>query len=152
MNTGEKIKDLRTRNNMTLEDLGKRIGVGKSTVRKWETGAIENMGRDKIAKLAAVFDVSPTYLISDKVQEMRPSSETFDYKTLLERSAEYKLAKAAEPEAKALYLTGEEDALVRCWRCASDKEKETIAFVLRDYGMPQPKTKEGRKPLTSAGA
>lgn len=65
MNTGEKIKLLREKHNYTLEELGKKVGVGKSTVRKWETGMIANMGRDKIAKLAEVFDVSPTYLISD---------------------------------------------------------------------------------------
>ena len=65
MNTGEKIKLLREKHNYTLEELGKKIGVGKSTVRKWETGMIANMGRDKIAKLAEVFNVSPTYLISD---------------------------------------------------------------------------------------
>lgn len=65
MNTGDKIKLLREQHNYTLEELGKKVGVGKSTVRKWETGMIANMGRDKIAKLAEVFGVSPTYLISD---------------------------------------------------------------------------------------
>ena len=69
MDTGSKIKTLRLRHNMTLEELGKKVGVGKSTVRKWETGAIANMGRDKIAKLADVFQVSPTYLITDEEQE-----------------------------------------------------------------------------------
>lgn len=64
MDTGEKIKALRLQHNMTLEELGKKVGVGKSTVRKWETGAIANMGRDKIAKLSEVFGVSPTYLIA----------------------------------------------------------------------------------------
>lgn len=52
MNTGDRIKQLRQQQGMTLEDLGKKVGVGKSTVRKWETGAIANMRRDKIAKLA----------------------------------------------------------------------------------------------------
>lgn len=44
---------------LTLEDVGKAVGVGKSTVKKWETGFIENMKRDKIAKLAIVLNVSP---------------------------------------------------------------------------------------------
>lgn len=52
LNSGDRIKQLRIQNNLTLEELGKRVGVGKSTVRKWETGAIANMRRDKIAKLA----------------------------------------------------------------------------------------------------
>lgn len=28
---------------MTLEDVGYFVGVGKSTVRKWENGMIDNM-------------------------------------------------------------------------------------------------------------
>ena len=52
MNSGDRIKQLRLQKNMTLEEVGRRVGVGKSTVRKWETGAIANMRRDKIAKLA----------------------------------------------------------------------------------------------------
>ena len=52
LNSGDRIKQLRIQKNLTLEELGKRVGVGKSTVRKWETGAIANMRRDKIAKLA----------------------------------------------------------------------------------------------------
>lgn len=74
MTTGEKIKMLRMQRGYTLEELGKRVGVGKSTVRKWETGFIENMGRDKIANLAAVFNVSPTYFISE--DDEMPDTQT----------------------------------------------------------------------------
>lgn len=63
MGIGNKIKMLREENNMTLEELGEKVGVGKSTVRKWENGIIENMRRDKIEKLAKVFGVSPAYLL-----------------------------------------------------------------------------------------
>lgn len=45
---------------LTLEDVGKAVGVTKSTVRKWETGLIANMRRDKIQKLAEVLQISPT--------------------------------------------------------------------------------------------
>ncbi|XBX05273.1 S24 family peptidase [Enterocloster clostridioformis] len=62
-NTGDLIKKLRTDNGMTLEELGDKVGVGKSTVRKWENGMIANMKRDKIAKIAKVFGVSPSYLL-----------------------------------------------------------------------------------------
>lgn len=69
-NIGNKIKELRQQNNMTLEELGNKIGVGKSTVRKWETGMIQNMKRDKIAKIATVFDVSPSYLLGWDEEEV----------------------------------------------------------------------------------
>ena len=58
MELGDKIKMLREQKNMTLEELGNAVGVGKSTVRKWENGMIKNMGRDKIAALAAVLQMS----------------------------------------------------------------------------------------------
>lgn len=56
-NIGEKIKKIRLEKKMTLEELGNKVGVGKSTVRKWETGIIANMKRDKIQKLADALDV-----------------------------------------------------------------------------------------------
>lgn len=63
MEMGEKIKMLRTQKTMTLEELGDKVGVGKSTVRKWENGMIANMRRDKIAKIANALDCSPAYLL-----------------------------------------------------------------------------------------
>lgn len=63
MDMGEKIKTLREERGMTLEQLGDRVGVGKSTVRKWETGIIANMRRDKIALLADALHVTPAYLM-----------------------------------------------------------------------------------------
>ncbi len=63
MDMGQKIKLLREQKRMTLEELGDKVGVGKSTVRKWETGIIANMKRDKIAKIANALDVSPSYLM-----------------------------------------------------------------------------------------
>lgn len=63
MDIGEKIKILRKQKGMTLEELGDKIGVGKSTVRKWETGMIANMRRDKISKIAEALDTTPAYLM-----------------------------------------------------------------------------------------
>ena len=60
---GNKIYVLRKNKGMTLEELGNKVGVGKSTVRKWETGFIANMRRDKIAAIANALDVSPSYLM-----------------------------------------------------------------------------------------
>ena len=58
-----KIKQLRWERDMTLEEVAKIVGVGKSTVRKWETGTIANMGRDKIALLAKALGTTPAYLM-----------------------------------------------------------------------------------------
>lgn len=45
---------------LTLEEVGTAVGVTKSTVRKWETGTIANMRRDKIQKLSEILQISPT--------------------------------------------------------------------------------------------
>ena len=49
---------------LTLEEVGNAVGVGKSTVKKWEDGYISNMKRDKIALLADVLQVSPVTFIT----------------------------------------------------------------------------------------
>ncbi|NLW69951.1 MAG: helix-turn-helix transcriptional regulator [Eubacteriaceae bacterium] len=58
-----KIKQLRASRGLTLEQIANIVGVGKSTVRKWETSDIKNMRCDKIDKLAYALGVSPTYLM-----------------------------------------------------------------------------------------
>lgn len=58
-----KIKARRLELGLTLEDVAQAVGVGRSTVRKWETGMIKNMGRDKIAALAKVLQISPVELV-----------------------------------------------------------------------------------------
>lgn len=63
MEMGKKIYNLRIEKGMTLEEVGEKCGVGKSTVRKWENGMIANMKRDKIAKLADALGCSPAYLM-----------------------------------------------------------------------------------------
>jgi repressor LexA len=67
-----KIKELRLSRGMTLEQVATIVGVGKSTVRKWETGAIANMKRDKIALLAKALGTTPAYLMGWFEGEVHP--------------------------------------------------------------------------------
>ena len=71
----QKIKELRLKNGMTLEQVGDIVGVGKSTVRKWETGMIANMRRDKIALLAKALGTTPAYLMGWKDDKTNSSEE-----------------------------------------------------------------------------
>lgn len=64
MTIGQIIYDRRKELGLTLEEVGKAVGVGKSTVKKWEDGYISNMKRDKIALLAKVLDINPVVLVS----------------------------------------------------------------------------------------
>lgn len=62
----QRIKALRQEKGLTLEQVADVVGVGKSTVRKWETGMIANMRRDKIADLAKALGTTPAYLMGWK--------------------------------------------------------------------------------------
>ena len=62
-NVGQRIRDRRIALELTLDELGKKVGVGASTVRKWETGFIKDMRSDKIQKVADALDVTPAYLM-----------------------------------------------------------------------------------------
>ena len=70
---GNRIKTLRLSKGLTLEQVGDAVGVGKSTVRKWETGMIANMKRDKIAALANALGTTPAYLMGWNEEEKKNS-------------------------------------------------------------------------------
>ncbi len=59
-----KIATLRRQHGMTLEELGNKVGVGKSTVRKWETGMITSIRSDKLTALADALEVDVAELLS----------------------------------------------------------------------------------------
>ncbi len=65
---------------LTLEQVGDLCEVGKSTVRKWETGEINNMGRDKIIKLSKALKVSPQFVLQADCNERVLS--TYDMRLL----------------------------------------------------------------------
>lgn len=69
-----KIRILRQERGLTLEQVAEVVGVGKSTVRKWETGMIANMRRDKIADLAKALGTTPAYLMGWEDQEEQDPS------------------------------------------------------------------------------
>lgn len=69
----QRIKALRKEKDLTLEQVADIVGVGKSTVRKWETGMIANMKRDKIASLAKALGTTPEYLMGWEEKKSSPS-------------------------------------------------------------------------------
>ncbi len=109
---GRKIKLRRDELGLTLEEVGQAVGVGKSTVRKWETGDIKNMKRDKISKLAYVLKVSPSFIMDENFEAASARDNIVarleagsDIQHIVITQAEYQLLLAyrnAPPEAKAM--------------------------------------------------
>ena len=74
---GEIIKMLRVKSKMTQEELGEKLGVQKSAIRKYEKGEVENIKRSSIKKMADLFNVTPSYLMG--WEDIIPTSEESKY-------------------------------------------------------------------------
>ena len=62
-NVKEIIKETRQQLGLTMKEVAEAVGVSEATVSRWESGDIENMRRDKIAKLAEALKISPAVLM-----------------------------------------------------------------------------------------
>lgn len=67
MEIGEKIKKIRKEKKMTLEQLGYKIGLKKSTVSVYEKGGI-NIPIDNLRKIADALDVNINYFLNNDKQ------------------------------------------------------------------------------------
>lgn len=69
MKPNNKIKLRRKELGLTLKQVADQVGVGESTVRKWETGLIENMRTDKIELLSKALKMNPLEIIGIEVKK-----------------------------------------------------------------------------------
>ena len=79
----KKLHDRRIELGKTLEEVGQAVGVGRSTVRKWENGMIKNMGRDKIIALANALQLNPIDIVPGEphitsIIRAQPTEEEYD--------------------------------------------------------------------------
>ena len=76
MAIGDRIHDLRTARNLTMEELGAKVGVGKGTIKKYESGLIKNIPSDKIESLAEALETTPEYLMGWTESEHEQQSQS----------------------------------------------------------------------------
>ena len=60
---GTRIKELRTLAGLSQEELGRRVGVQRAAINKYEKGTVTNIPIQTIEQMAMIFDVSPTYIV-----------------------------------------------------------------------------------------
>lgn len=53
----------RKKNNMSLEELGKRVNTTKQTIQRYESREIKNIPYEKIIAIAEAFNISPVELM-----------------------------------------------------------------------------------------
>lgn len=98
MDISKKIKELRLKKDLTLEQVGDYVGVSKATVLKWESGHIKNMRRDKIVKLSEVLGITPGELIGWESSESILIPD--DYMQVSPHERSMILAYRSNPEAQ----------------------------------------------------
>lgn len=69
---GARIKYLRSLSNMSQEELGRRVGVQRAAINKYEKGSVTNIPIATIEKIANVFNVSPTFIVCWNNSESNP--------------------------------------------------------------------------------
>lgn len=60
---GTRIKELRKLAGLSQEELGRRVGVQRAAINKYEKGTVTNIPIQTLEQMATIFDVSPTYLV-----------------------------------------------------------------------------------------
>lgn len=63
MNTSLIIRSRREELGLTMKELAVKVGVSEATISRWEGGQIQNMRRDKIARLAEALELPPSVLM-----------------------------------------------------------------------------------------
>lgn len=63
MNIGQRIKDKRLAAKLTLEEVGKFVGISKQTIQRYESGVISNIPSDKIELISKCLNTTPAYLM-----------------------------------------------------------------------------------------
>lgn len=66
---GEIIKNRRNELGITLEYIGKQVGVNKSTISRWERGKTDSMNKAVLVMLAKVLYLDPRFLLGSKNAE-----------------------------------------------------------------------------------
>lgn len=65
MALGEKLKSLRIRENLSLQDVADRVGASKAHIWELETGRARNPTLDLVTRLASCFDVGVADLVGE---------------------------------------------------------------------------------------
>lgn len=108
-----RIKNRRIELGMSYQDLADKTGMSKSTLQRYETGAIKNIPLDKLEDLAAALQMDPAFLMG------LPSAEK-----------NYYLDPEAAALAQELYERPEMRVLFDASRNATKEDIEQVADIL----------------------
>lgn len=115
---GKRIHEKRTECQLTMEELGRQLGVSKSTINKWEKGMVKSIERPYVEAMSKIFCCDPAWLMN-----FHDSDEVY-----LTYSAEGK-----EPvtlKAKGKPIIGETSLRAQIYEAAAQVRPENLQAAL----------------------
>ena len=110
--TGERIRELRIRNKLTLDDVAKYLGVGRQAIYKYEHGTVTNIPLENIEKMAELFHVTPGYISGWSNGDAH------------QREINLQMFNSLEPDPQIRIVSGMMENM-------SDEQKEQIVAIVR---------------------
>lgn len=147
------IKKRRQELGMSLEDVAKKVGVGRSTVRKWEEGMIKSIKSDKLEALSDVLHLSPVELVPGRkksfgeltvdaiVKSKFAEVGAFAKPIMLERSTDRMIKQTGVKDIRIVRVSEDPElsALLKIWKVAPDKAKKSAVEMLKIMSEPDGK-------------
>lgn len=116
---GNRIRQKRIENNMSMEELGKKLGVHRAAIGKWENGDVDNIKRTSIEKMSRLFGVSPSWLMG------------FDDPTNVSLTYAAPGAETVKVKADHSPIIGKTSDRARLYEAAANVAEENIAVALK---------------------
>ena len=123
MSFGEKIKELRKKNNLSQAELADKIGVTQKTICYYENGTRFPKGQKIINGFADIFDVSIDYLLNDTDIDENENNIDIEYKDEFISSAKENFGYKGKKEAENLL---EKTAAIISGGSLSDEDKDAF--------------------------
>lgn len=72
---GSRIKERRLELSLTLQDIATEIGVARSTIQRYENGAIENLKLPVVEAIARVLKVEPSWILGKSTETKKAPTQ-----------------------------------------------------------------------------
>ena len=144
MNVGQRIKERRKELGITADDLALAIGKDRTTIFRYERGAIEKLPSTVLEPIAKALHTTPSYLIGwtddpidyeawlNDIGEKVPDDAWPDITDPTERAKMFYAVKNSNINTTPSYtLSEEEKDIIDKYRALDDKGKHTVNMILR---------------------
>ena len=139
---GRRIYETRKAAGLTMTELGNRIGVNNSTIKRYEDGQFQRVSMDSLVKVANALDVEVTYLLG--MESSTPTITKNDERDIA-KDLESIMEKLTNSEDGPLSYNGEEipESTQQLLRDALDLGLRQLKIINKEkYGRKNTKNKD----------